>query len=201
MNRRPLSFAICLVVPFVILVLGLGTAGWQGYQASRLLVREAGRGVVPPGFSVELTESGEHTLWLHTYTMHEGAAFESGEQLPPGAKIIITHDATGDIYPLNPYSMATKSLGSETAVSLGTFEPRSTGRISVMGTGISKPVVLSVAPVKMREMLNAAIQVGGIAAMSLLLAIVSLIVLLHRRQKMMRAEEQMHGGHSPSHPH
>ena len=194
MNRRPLSLVVCLLVPFVILVVGLGSAGWQAYHSFREVIREAGRGVVPPGFSVEITESGKHTVWLHTYTIFEGQSYESGGHLPPGAKLVLTDESSGPAIALNSFLSATKSFGSETAVSVGTFETRAPTRVRVMATGIQSPVVLSIAPEKMREVFGAFLKVGGTVILTLFLAIVSLIVLLHRRQKMMRAEEQMHQG-------
>lgn len=192
MNRRPLSLAVCLIVPFVILVFGLGIAGWRGYEASFELRKEDGRGVVPPGFVVDVSEAGKHTLWLHTYTIFEGEAYESGERLEPGAKILLTDEDTGDTINLNPYASARKSLGSERAISLGTFELLKPARISVLATGVANPVVVSIAPVKLENIMKTIVQVGGIAALTFFASIMTLIILLHRRQKAMQAEEQMH---------
>lgn len=192
MSRRPLSLAICLLVPFVILLLGLGFAGWKAVKASTELGREDGRGVVPPGFTVEVSEAGKHTVWLHTSTIFEGQAYESGSRLPAGAKLLLTDESTGDAIDLTTYMSASKSFGNDRAVSLGTFQLLSPTRISVMGTGIQNPVIISIAPEKMPEVFKTVIQVGGIAALSIFLAILTLIVLLHRRQKAIQAEERMH---------
>ncbi len=191
MNRRPLSLAICLLVPFVILVLGLGLAGWQGYQASIDLRKENGRGLVPPGFTVEIAEAGKHTLWLHTYTVFEGEAYESGDRLRPGAKLLLVDESTGEAIDLNPYVSARKSMGAERAVSLGTFEVGKPTRLGIMGSGFPDSAVLSVAPVKLAQVFRTIAEVGGIAALTLFAAILALIVLLHRRQKSMEAEAKM----------
>lgn len=192
MNRRPLSLAVCLLVPFVILVLGLGLAGWQGYQASLDLRTENGRGLVPRGFTVEVTEAGKHTLWLHTYTVFEGEAYESSDRLKPGAKVLLVDESTGEAIDLNPYPSAKKSMGAERAVSLGTFEVMKPTRLGVMGSGFSDSAVLSVAPVKLAKVFRTIAEVGGVAALTLFAAILALIVLLHRRQKSMEAEAKMH---------
>ena len=194
MNRRPLSLALCLIVPFVVLIAGLGLAAVQGYQSFRTLIAEAGRGPVPPGFTVTVTETGPHTLWLHTYTIHEGTAYESGDRLPAGARVLLTDEATGKEVTLVPGLSSSKSVGSETAVSLGTFEARQGDRVAVQGTGISKPVILSIAPAKMKEVFRLILQVGGTAAISFLLAVILLIVLLHRRQRAIQAEAQFQAG-------
>lgn len=192
MNRRPLPLVICLLVPFVILISGLSFAVWQGYEASRVLLRENGRGTVPPGFSADLAEPGKHTLWLHTRTVFEGQSHASPERLAPGARVALTDEATGKPLTLNPYGGASKSLGSERAVSVGTFETHAPARITIVGTGFPESVVLSVAPSKLREVMKTVVQVGGTVALTLLSAILTLIVLLHRRQKAMQAEHRMH---------
>lgn len=191
MNRRPLSLVVCLLVPFVILVAGLSLAAVQGVRSFRTLLKENGRGPVPPGFVVEIGETGSHTLWLHTYSLHEGKSYESDERLPTGSQLVLTNESTGQDVPLFSSLNSQKNLGSETAVSVGTFEARAGDRIAVQGTGFADAVLLSVAPAKLGEVFGLVLQVGGIAAISFFLSIALLIILLHRRQKAMQAEVQM----------
>lgn len=194
MNRRPLSLVVCLLVPFAILAAGLGSAGVHAYRSFGELMVESGRGQVPPGFSVDLTEPGKHTLWLHTYTVVGGVEFESAERLPEGARVVVTEESTRNPVVLNSLTTSRKNIGSESAVSVGTFEVASPTRVTVQGTGFPKPVVLSVAPEKLGETFRAILKIVGIVVLTLFLAIVTLIVLLHRRHKMIQAEARMHGG-------
>lgn len=191
MHRRPLSLLLCLLVPFVILAVGVGATVAQGWKAFRELAVESGRGLVPPGFTVDLTEPGKHTLWLHTHTLFDGTAYESGERLPNGARVVLTVEGSADPIPLNAALSARKSFGGDAAVSVGTFDVSSPVRVSVIAAGVSRPVVLSVAPVKMGQTFRAILQVAGTAVISLLLALITLIVLIHRRQRALQAEAGM----------
>lgn len=192
--QRPLSVITCVLVPAAILFSGIAFGVAYGYKAFRHLGREDGRGSAPPGFGVEILEPGRRTLWLHTYTVFDGRAYESGERLPQGAKAVVTDEATGETIVLNPYFSARKSLGNDIAVSLGTFEVENPTRLTVSVGGVRNPVVLSVAPVKLGEIFGTIIKLTGIGAITLFLAAAALIVMLKRRRDAIEAAKHEGGG-------
>ncbi|NNE91059.1 MAG: hypothetical protein HKN23_05385, partial [Verrucomicrobiales bacterium] len=149
------------------------------------LARESGRGLVKPGFTATLDEPGKYTVWLHTYSVIDGTAYEHGDRLPTGAEVVLTEQPGNRPVVLNRSIMASsKSFGADTAVAVGTFESRGGVTIEVGGTGFPKPAVLSVAPQKIGDSFRVILTIAGILIACLFFAIVSLIILLHRRAKM-----------------
>jgi hypothetical protein len=191
MNRRPLSLVLCLLTPLVILCVGLGFAGVKGWRFFREIGAEDGRGLVPPGFVVDIAAPGKHTLWMHARTNFEGVAFQSGDRLPEGARVSITPEQGGASVSLNEWSASRKSIGGDSAVSVATFVVHLPGRYAVSGSGFSRPVVLSVAPAKWDKVMGAVLEMAGIVVVTVLLALMILIVLLHRRQRSLQAEARM----------
>lgn len=191
MNRRPLSLVLCLLTPLVTLGVGFGFAGVKGWRYFQELAVEDGRGLVPPGFTVDIATAGKHTLWLHTHTIYEGSAFQSADRLPEGARVLIAPEQGGASVPLRDWSASRKSFGQDVAVSVATFSIHLPGRYAVSGAGFPHPVVLSVAPVKWEKVLAVILELAGIVVVTLVLSLTILIVLLHRRQRSLQAEAKM----------
>jgi len=185
--KRPLSLVICLMVPFVLLVLGLVFGAVYGIREIPPLFEESGRGLVNPKFEVQLPESGKYTVWLSTYTVYEGTVYESAELLPQGAKVYVFDTGSNEELPLSSWTSASKKFGSESSVSIGNFETlRPNTTVEVLAEGLKEPLVLSVAPTKVSKTFQVIFTLVAILVGSLLMAIVSLIVLLHRRQRQLQ---------------
>lgn len=187
--KRPLSLVLCFLVPIVILLVGTIFAGIYGYQEIPKLYEETAKGLAAPGFNAVLEKPGKYTVWLHTYTVFEGTAYESGDRLPGGGKVHVFEADSNREFDLISWTSASKSFGSETAVSLGTFESFRPGQaVEVRSSGMSRPVVVSLAPVKLQMTFRVILTISGIMIVSLFCAIVALIVLLHRRKEQIDSE-------------
>ena len=153
--KRPLSLVLCLLVPVVIFLVGGIFAAIFLFKEVPALARENGRGLVPPGFTAEITEAGSYTVWLHTNTVYEGNAYEHGDRPPTGSKIILNDQRNNHPITINPIlTNATKSMGSDTAVAVGTFASGGNTTVEVLGTGFAQPAVLSIAPQKIGDVLR-----------------------------------------------
>lgn len=193
MARRPISLITCLLAPFVILVAGVTFAGvqWAGTRPDP--ADESGRGPLPPGFSAEIGEHGKHAVWLHSHAVHQGQTYESSEKLPDGADVVVIEEISGKTLELSPLlgPPVFRRMGSDVAVAIGTFMPVRHGPVTVRGRGFPNPVVLSVAPVHLAESMGVLLSIVGILILSIFLSLVCLIVLLHRRKKMIEAEPEL----------
>jgi|GEM_PF-676362 len=187
--KRPLSLVICFLVPLLILVVGLVAGGVVGYRAIPPLFAETGRGLAPPGFTVELPDPGKYAVWFYSYGILDGQGYESSEGLPSGARVHV-HDIVGDRpLPLVDWLAASRSFAGESAVSVGMFETARPGRpVEIRVSGLSRPAVVGVAPVRLAEVFRTILQLVGILVLSLFFAVVALIVLLHRRSRQVAAE-------------
>ena len=189
--KRPLNLVICLLVPTLILLVGAFSAMSYLYKERPNLMEESGRGLIPPGFEVGLSEAGKYTIWLHTYTVYEGNAYEHEERLPEGGEVHIFDKKDGKMYELSKWVQSKKRFGSESAISLGSFETLTINRtIEVRGVGMRTPVVVSIAPNKLNDSMRVMVRVIGIACVTLFLAITALIILLHRRQNQLKEESE-----------
>lgn len=190
---RPLSLAVVMVTPLAILLTGLGTAGWYAWSHIGDLTEENGRGATPPAFQIMVKEPGRHTLRLHTQTIHEGTAY-STPSLPAGARVLIEGPDGKDVPLASDMLSGKKSMGSERAISIATFEANATGPYSVHMKGSSEVVVLSVAPGKVGKVMGYVITVIAICLTSFVMALIALIVLLHRRAKALKIQQIPWGG-------
>ncbi len=187
--KRPLSLLICLLVPFVLLVMGLFFGAVYGYREIPPLFEESGRGLANPKFDVHLPEAGKYTVWLSTYTVYEGTEYEAAELLPSGARVMAFDTETNKELPLSSWTSASKNLGRETSVSIGNFETlRPDTTVQILADGLREPLVLSVASTKVSKTFQVIFTLVAILVISLLLAIVSLIILLHRRQRQLQLQ-------------
>ena len=186
--KRPLSLVICLLLPIIILVMGLFFGAVFGYREIPPLFEESGKGLANPKVTMTLPEPGKYTVWLYTYTLFEGTAYEASDRLPDGAKVHVFDTGDRTEIALSKWTSAPKSLGNETAVSLGTFETlRPT--VDVLMEGARKPLVLSVAPTNLPRVMSVVLTLVGILVATLFLSIVTLIILLHRRQRQIQLME------------
>ncbi len=187
--NRPLSLITCLLVPFVILLIGLIFAGAFAYKEFPKMISENGRGPIPPGFDVSLPKPAEYTVWLHTYTIFEGTAYEHSGKPPSGATVVIIDKATGDKISVQPLLItATKASGNDTATAIGRFETYRETNVEVLGTGFGDTTIISIAETKLAGSLKTVVIFLSIIIFTLFLSILFLIVLLHRRQRMLALE-------------
>jgi len=181
---------VVIVTPLAILLIGLGAAGWYAWHHFKKLIEESGRGPSTPGFTVEIKEAGKHTLWLHTHTTLEQETPTSDPPRLPGQAHVLIQNPDGADVPLTSAVMhSTKTTGSDTAVSLGTFEAFTPGNyhVEVKGGGDSR--LLSVAPVKVGRVMGYAITLVGTCAGSFVTALGALFILLRRRARALRIQQ------------
>lgn len=184
--KRPGSLIVCFLIPAIILMLGLILAGMYGYREIPPLFHESVRGEVPDGFSTVLEEPGNYTVWLHVPEEDLEEFREVPNKLPPGASIHVFDVGSGNEITLTSWISSTKSLGEESAISLGTFASQREGQeIEVKGSGLREPVLVSVAPSNMNKTLRIVLTIMGIVVLFLTAAIFLFIFLIHRRQKML----------------
>ncbi len=185
--KRPLNLVICLLIPFVIFVAGLVFGAVRVVKALPELTAEAARGVMPGVIEFSIAEPGRYTVWLHTVTNFEGKAYEHEDRLPAGGEVLIYNKESGSALDLYQGLNATKTINRDSAVAIGAFETAQPNQVlEIRSSGISDPLVVSVAPGKMRDVFGLVMQALGILCITLLVAIVTLILLLHRRQKQLR---------------
>jgi len=196
--RKPLPLLICFAVPAFLLILGCSLAGSYGFRAIPKLLEESGRGLVPDGFELSLDEPGRYTLWLLARGQLGGEFYRSADKLPPGGRIYVYDAATGRQIPLNKWFDATRNVGHERAVALGSFEaPRKGQQIEILGTGLSKAVLVAVTPENTGRVLKVVLSLLGILVLTLSFTIASFLYLLHVRNRMIsqeRGEEDRSGG-------
>lgn len=187
--KRPLNLVVCFLVPIVILLIGGIYAVTYWYQSAPRLMEEVGRGVVPSGFPVTVDKPGKYTVWLNTYTVFEGKGYEHSDELPAGAEVLIFDQGKGGRLEMNQWVLSKRKFEGQTAVSLGTFDLLKPNTVlEVRSTGIKEPVVISISPNRAGESVQVALHLVSVVAISLTLAVASLIILLHRRQRAMREE-------------
>ncbi len=208
-DRRPLSLVICLLSPLLVLMLGVIASLAIVLKASPELKRENGRGLVPPGFEVSISEPGEYVLWLVPSALekesdgeNKAAAAEDEspesdlERLPDGARVMIFRSDSKQLVEVKTMLNGRRNFGPEQAVSLGTFTATRAMDVEIKGTGIGDGVTVAVAPMKVGQMLNVAFSVGVVMVVSTLASIVILFALLHRRRSAIEGRKGVHS-HAP----
>lgn len=181
--RGPLSLIVCFLIPGIVLLLGFVFAGVYGFREIPKLVEESGRGQVPDGFEIELGDPGKYTIWYHVRET-VSAADENLESLPPGARIHVYDAETKNGIEMVHWLSATKNVGGETSISLGTFNVLVPNKkVFVKGTGFREPAVVSISPANMTSSIRVVLVLLAIVIGTLALAILLFLLLLHRRRK------------------
>ncbi|MDF1860303.1 MAG: hypothetical protein P1U87_08810 [Verrucomicrobiales bacterium] len=184
--KRPGSLIVCFLIPAIVFMLGLILAGVYGYREIPPLFHESARGEVPNGFSTVLEAPGNYTVWLHVPESDLEKFRNLANKLPPGASIHVFDVESGIKIDLTSWISSTKSLGEESAISLGAFTSQRQGQqIEVKGSGLREAVLVSVAPSNMNKTLRIVLTIMGIVLVFLTASIFLFIFLLHRRQKML----------------
>lgn len=183
-DRRPLSLVICILTPLVILAIGGAGAVALVIKEFPFLQEENGRAVLPPALEVKVDNKGTYTVWFHTYTTFDGKVYSSAkEQLPSGARVMITEKESGEELPLMTGVSSSKSFGNDKAIGVGTFQVMKPMTVVVTVSGLPDPMVFSVAPVKLAAVFRLVASVILIALVTFVLAVIALIILLKRRNK------------------
>ncbi len=199
-DRRPLSLVICLLSPLVVLMLGVIASLAIVLKASPELKLENGRGMVPPGFEVNIAEAGEYVLWLVPTMPGDDSDSDApaGDplSLPDGARVMIFRSDSKQIVEVKTMLNGRRNFGREQALSLGTFTATRAMDVEIKGTGIGDAVTVAVAPMKVGKMLNVAFSVGVVMIVSTLASIVILFALLHRRKAAIEGRKGVHS-HAP----
>lgn len=190
--KRPPSLLLCFFFPFLLLLGGLSFGGMFAYREIPPLLEETARGMVPEGFQVTAVEPGKYTVWLQVWGQI-GERFHHGEEtLPPGAKIYLFDESSGREVKVANWVSATRNVGHEKAVSLGTFQTvRPDQTILVKGTGFRQPVLVSVSPTNTGAVLRVVLTLLGIIAITLTASIIFFISLLHRRQRILEDHSRL----------
>jgi len=183
---RPLSLITCILAPAAILLTGLIFAGVYGYHEFPKLASESGRGVIPPGFDLALEKPSNYTIWLHTYSVFDGQAYEHDEKMPPGAFVFITDKRSGKKVTISPpFGSMSKTSNNDSAIVIGKFDTYRATEIEVIGRGFKNTAVISIAESNIGTSMKVIMNFIGIIIGSLSAALFALIVLLHRRNRML----------------
>ena len=183
-DKRPLSLAICIVTPLVILAIGGTAAVAMVLKDLPSLKEKSGRAVVPPALEAKIDAPGTYTVWFHTYTTFEGKVYSvEQERLPSGTKVMVTEKESGKVLPLTIGLSSSKSFGSDKAIGVGTFQSGKTGEVLVTVSGLPRPQVFSVAPIKVAAVFRLVVSVVLIISVAFVMAVIVLIVLLKRRNQ------------------
>lgn len=187
--RRPIPLLICFAIPLILLLIGAAFAGMYGFREIPKLLDETARGMVPPGFVAVLGPPGKYTVWHYERGQIGEKFHRGGESLPPGGRIYLYDQASGREIDVSKWLASTKTLGHERATSLGSFSSVRAGqRVEVKGTGLAKPVLISIAPENTSRVLKVVFILLGIILLSLSVAITTFLVLLHRRNQAIEAD-------------
>jgi hypothetical protein len=187
--RRPLSLAVCLLTPLVVLLLGVVASLAIVMKATPDLKQETGRGQVPPGFSVELPGEGDYTVWW--------VKTDSAAKFPSGARVVIFDSEHGTPIDLNSLFNASTEYGGESQTSVGSLKVTRATTIDIKASGVSDPITLAIAPAKAAKMLSVALSIGVVMVITVLAAIIVLFVLLHRRRAVIDDSAGVHS-HAPA---
>ena len=140
-------------------------------------------GVSPPGFVVEIPQTGIYTLWLRTKTLYEGQNYEHEKYLPEGGVIQIVDLISSSPVKIFPVK-SKRSFQGEKAVSIGDFQIlKDRQKLKIEGSGLTKPVVLGIAPNRKSESLRLLFLLMGTVCVTFLSACVILGLLLNGRKK------------------
>ena len=180
--KRLLTLAAVGVLPLLDFLAGFTAAGVYGFGAIPRLFVETARGMVPDGYTTKLDDVGTYTLWLQVRGQEDGVFHRGPESLPPGARIYLFDQASGQEVSVSKWIDAEKNIGHERAVSLGTFKGERPGQlVEVRGTGLLRPVLISISPLDNGTVLSVLVTLVGIIMASLIVAILLLLFLVERR--------------------
>lgn len=187
--RKQLSLFLAFLIPLVILLAGLLGAGLYGFKAFPELLVEAGRGTLPEGFEVELEKPGNFTVWLHERGRDGEKFYWTDGTLPPGGKVYLFDEASGREIPMKSWVSASKNIGQDRAVSLGSFDGAREGqKVEIRGAGFSRPILLSISPTNTSRVLQVVFTLLAIVVLTLTVAICTFILLIHRYRHSVEAE-------------
>lgn len=179
---RAIPLFACFILPLVLLLIGAVFAGVYGFREIPRLLDENARGMVPQGFVAQLDERGKYTIWLHERGQIGIEFYRGSDELPPGGNISVYDEASGGEIEVRKLMNSTKTLGHERAVSLGSFSiDREGQRVEIKGSGLSKPVLISVSPENTAKVIQVICSLLGIVFLALVLSIGTFLWLLHRR--------------------
>lgn len=186
-----MSLIICLLTPAVVVMLGVIASLAIFLKATPELKQESGRGLSPPGFVVQLPSEGDYTIWW----VRDAAT----DRFPAGGRVMVFDSENGKPLDLTTLFEMPKEFGEGSQVSVASLTVNRAIQIEVKTTGIAEdsPVVLAIAPAKAAKMLGVAFSIGLVMVITVLLAIVVLFVLLHRRKAAIDDDAGIHS-HVPA---
>lgn len=189
--KRPVPLFICLAVPLIVFLIGASLASVYGFREIPKLLDESARGLVPEGFEASLDRPGKYTVWLQVRGAIGNHFHRGPEKLPPGARIYLYEAESGREIEVIKWLQATKNIGHEHAIALGTFRVGREGqRVEVRGSGLSRPVLISISPENTGRVIQVILSLLGIFALTLSVALGCLFLLLHRRNRALAAENK-----------
>ena len=188
--NRPLSLAICIILPLIILLLGLIASVLVAIKVIPTAFEDDIKGLLPSKFSTKLAEPGTYSLWVYQSGVLDGKVYQADSKLPSGAKIHVMDRRSGDFIPLNTINMVTtKSLNQQSAYLLGSFDiVRPEQEIDILSKGVEKQTVIGLSSKSLADVIKAFLTIATIFVLSLSVAIAVLVILLNRRKKQVFAK-------------
>ena len=184
MSVKP-TMTVCVAVPALLLMSGLGLAGFYGYREIPALEVTVAGGEVPPGFETVLVEPGKYNLWLATP--------ESDEGVRPTMKLHVFSKRNGQEFPLDSWFRSSRLSGRDSYVSMGRFETYAPNEaIEVKSVGASGFFQVSLSPHRESGLLRVILTLMGIIAITISGAITVFLFLIHRRQRHLAEESGRH---------
>lgn len=179
MSVKP-TMTVCVAVPALLLLSGLGMAGYYGYREIPALEVTVASGQVPPGFEAVIAEPGKYNLWLATDKPDYPA--------PAGMRLHVFSNRTKQELPLDTWFRSSRWTGSSEYVSMGRFEaaaPHET--VGVKSVGTSGILEVSVSRHNESGSFRIILTLMALVAMTIPAAIPAAIPALlfpiHRRQR------------------
>jgi hypothetical protein len=90
---------------------------------------------VPGVARVSVDKPGRYYLWNAHQIVFEGKSYNCTESIPAGMEIIISNEDTGQTFDLVSHSSMTSTRGTELKNSIGYFDVKSAGSLSIKITG------------------------------------------------------------------
>jgi hypothetical protein len=178
------SLLICFGIPALFLTAGLVFAGFYGYREVPPLQVPIAEGVLSPEFRTTIAAPGKYTIVVKreksAEEAKEGASFF---QLPPGGRVHVYRDKTGEELDLNTMSQAIMLRGAIDDGTLGVFEvPSPEEALLIKSSGVPEALAVAIVPESHGRRMKVMRNVLGILAITISSSITVLIVLIHRRQ-------------------
>ena len=184
MSVKP-TMTVCVAVPALLLLSGLGLGGYYGYREIPALEVTVASGQVPPGFEAVIAEPGKYNLWLATEKPDYPA--------PAGMRLHVFSDRTKQELPLDTWFRSSRWTGSGHYVSMGRFETSApTETVEVKSVGAAGFFEVSVSPHNESGLLRIILTLMGIIAITISAAITVFLFLIHRRQRHLAEETERH---------